>query len=164
AMRRALGYQLKRAEKLLAQFLTYLEDRGEERLRTETALAWATLPTGAHRSWWASRLSLVRGFAAHLRALDPATEVPPADLLPWTRSATICAAATGPVRRRAPLRSCSPPRAPGSSTATSSAPSAGWCAVQASSPDRPRAGPGSPTCATASPSAPCWTATAAAAT
>lgn len=83
AVRRALGYQLKRAEKLLAQFLTYLEDRGEERLRTETALAWATLPTGAHRSWWASRLSLVRGFAAHLRALDPATEVPPADLLPW---------------------------------------------------------------------------------
>ena len=83
AVRRALGYQLKRAEKLLAQFLTYLENRGAERLSTETALAWATLPTGAHRSWWASRLSLVRGFAAHLRAIDPATEVLPADLLPW---------------------------------------------------------------------------------
>ena len=47
AMRRALGYHLARAEKLLAQFLAYLEDRGETRLRTETALAWATLPTGA---------------------------------------------------------------------------------------------------------------------
>jgi integrase len=82
-MRRALGYTLKRTEKLLAQFLTYLEDRGEERVSTETALAWARLPTGAHRSWGSYRLSAVRGFAAHLRAIDPATEVPPADLLPW---------------------------------------------------------------------------------
>jgi integrase len=82
-MRRALGYTLKRAEKLLAQFLTYLEDLGEERVRTETALAWARLPADAHRSWGSYRLSVVRGFAAHLRAIDPATEVPPADLLPW---------------------------------------------------------------------------------
>ena len=63
AMRRALGYRLVRAEKLLAQFLAYLEDCGETRLRTETALAWATLPTGTDPSWWASRLTLVRGFA-----------------------------------------------------------------------------------------------------
>ncbi len=82
AVRRALGYQLTRTEKLLAQLLTYLETRGVERLTTETALAWATLPPGAQRSWWAQRLSIVRGFAAHLHALDPATEVPPADLLP----------------------------------------------------------------------------------
>ena len=39
AMRRALGYRLARAEKLLAQFLAYLEDRGETRLRTEALLA-----------------------------------------------------------------------------------------------------------------------------
>ncbi|HUP23209.1 MAG TPA: tyrosine-type recombinase/integrase [Thermoanaerobaculia bacterium] len=83
AVRRALGYKLERAEKLLAQFLSYLEDLGEERLRTEAALAWATLPTGAHRSWSSYRLSVVRGFAAHLRTIDPATEVPPTDLLPW---------------------------------------------------------------------------------
>jgi integrase len=81
-MRRALGYQLARAEKLLAQFLTYLEDRGDTSLRTDTALAWATLPTGTTPSGWASqRLSVVRGFAAHLHTLDPATEVPPPDLL-----------------------------------------------------------------------------------
>ena len=83
ATRRALGYTLKRAEKLLAQFLTYLEDLGEEHVSTETALAWARLPTGAHRSWGSNRLCAVRGFAAHLRAIDPATEVPSADLLPW---------------------------------------------------------------------------------
>jgi len=83
AVRRALGYKLERDEKLLAQFLTYLEDLGEEGLCTETALAWATLPKGAHRSWYSYRLSVIRGFAAHLSAINPATEVPPADLLPW---------------------------------------------------------------------------------
>lgn len=83
AVRRSLGYKLERAEKLLAQFLTFIENTGEERLSTETALAWAVLPTGAHQSWWSLRLSVVRGFAAHLRAIDPATEVPPAALLPW---------------------------------------------------------------------------------
>ncbi len=81
-MRRVLGYKLARAEKLLAQFLTYLEDRGENHLTTEAALAWATLPVGAHRSWISTRLSVVRRFAAHQRGIDPATEVPPADLLP----------------------------------------------------------------------------------
>ena len=81
AMRRALGYRLARAEKLLAQFLAYLEDCGETRVRTETALAWATLPTGTDPSWWASRLTLVRGFATYLHTIDPATQVPPADLL-----------------------------------------------------------------------------------
>jgi hypothetical protein len=46
AMRRVLGYELARAEKRLAQFLTYLEDRSENHVTTETALAWATLPPG----------------------------------------------------------------------------------------------------------------------
>jgi len=82
AVRRVLGYKLVRAEKLLAQFLTYVEDRGEDRLTTETALAWATLPPEAHRSWASIRLSVVRHFAVHLRGIDPATEVPPVDLLP----------------------------------------------------------------------------------
>ncbi len=85
AVRRALGYELKRDEKLLDQFLNYLEDLGEERVTTKTALAWATLPHGADRSWWSGRLSIVRGFATHLHAIEPATEVPAADLLPWKR-------------------------------------------------------------------------------
>jgi len=83
AVRRALGYKLERAEKLLVQFLTYLEDLKEERVTTETALKWATLPTDAHPSWLSYRLSIVRGFAIHLRTIYPATEVPPTALLPW---------------------------------------------------------------------------------
>jgi integrase len=81
AVRRILGYRLDRAEKLLAQFLTYVEVRGDERLTTEAALAWATRPPGADRSWASNRLSVVRRFAIHLRGIDPATEVPPKDLL-----------------------------------------------------------------------------------
>lgn len=85
AVRRALGYKLARAAKLLDQFLVYVEQYGEEPLRLETMLAWATLPKGADRSWASSRLSIVRGFARYVHAIDPATEVPPADVLPWRR-------------------------------------------------------------------------------
>jgi len=80
-VRRSLGYKLARPEKLLAQFLTYLEDLGKEYLTVETAFAWASLPSGADRSWRSYRLSVVRCFAAYLFAIDPRTEVPPADLL-----------------------------------------------------------------------------------
>jgi hypothetical protein len=47
AMRRALGYKLDKTERLLGQFVSFAEDRGEKCLTTETALAWATLPAGA---------------------------------------------------------------------------------------------------------------------
>ena len=82
AMRRVLGHRLARTEKLLTQFLTFVEARGEDHLTIEAALAWATLPATADRGWMASRLSVVRRFAVHLRGIDPATEAPPLDLLP----------------------------------------------------------------------------------
>ncbi len=81
-VRRSMGYELKRDEKLLAQYLTYLEERGRQHIEVDNALAWAMLPAGGHRRWWANRLTAVRGFAAYLRTIDPATEVPPAELLP----------------------------------------------------------------------------------
>jgi integrase len=82
AVRRALGYKLARPEKLLGQFITYLETAGATTLTTEHALAWATLPAG-DASWHAYRLSAVRGFATYLRTIDPSVQVPPADLIPW---------------------------------------------------------------------------------
>ncbi len=88
-MRRALGYKLDKTERLLGQFTTFAEDRGETHVRTETALAWATSPAGADAIWTSRRLAEVRLFARHLRTLDPRTEVPPGDLLPArTRRAT----------------------------------------------------------------------------
>ena len=82
-IRRALGYKLERAEKLLVQYLDYLDAVAAEKVTIENALAWATLPAaGKNGHWWAFRLSAVRGFARYLHALDDRHEVPPADLLP----------------------------------------------------------------------------------
>ena len=78
AVRRALGYKLERAEKLLAQFLTYLEDRGEHARARHRRRPWPgrRCPRALIASWASHRLSVVRRFAAHLHAIDPATEVP----------------------------------------------------------------------------------------
>jgi integrase/recombinase XerD len=46
AVRRALGYKLARPEKLLGQFIGYLEAAGAATITVEHALAWATLPAG----------------------------------------------------------------------------------------------------------------------
>lgn len=82
ALRRALGYKLVVAERLLGQFLDFLEADGAEVITTELALRWATLPAGASPVWLAQRLSAVRGFATFAASLDEATEVPPAGCLP----------------------------------------------------------------------------------
>jgi integrase/recombinase XerD len=81
AVRRALGYKLEDHQWLLADFASFLEEAGAGTVSTRLALAWATLPEDTLPSWHAARLRVVRGFARHLQALDPATEIPPADLL-----------------------------------------------------------------------------------
>ena len=80
-VRRSLGYKLARPEKLLAQFAGYLEQAGAVTVTAEHALAWAVLPGGSP-DWHAYRLAVVRGFAAWLRTIDPAAEIPPAGLIP----------------------------------------------------------------------------------
>jgi integrase len=85
AVRRALGYKLTKPAGLLAQFLGYVEQHGEEHLRVDTMLAWARLPVGADPSWASYRLSIVRTFAVHVHTIDPVSEVPAPDLLPWRR-------------------------------------------------------------------------------
>ena len=82
AIRRAMGFKLKNAGGLLAQFVAYLDEAGADTVTTERAASWAMLPQGVDPGWWGRRLSAVRGFAAYLRTIDPRTEVPPADLLP----------------------------------------------------------------------------------
>ena len=79
-IRRALGFKLERAEKLLAQYLAYLDATGQDRVTVANALAWARTPTGGG-NWWAQRLSVVRGFATYLHALEDRHEIPPVDML-----------------------------------------------------------------------------------
>ncbi len=81
-MRRALGYQLKLSGWHLEKFVGYLERTGATTVTIENAVAWAT-SAGTDPSYWAQRLSIVRQFARHLQTLDPACEVPPAQLLPY---------------------------------------------------------------------------------
>ena len=81
-LRRSLGFKLRDHPWYLHDFATYLEAAGASTVTAELAVAWAQLPgAGAHPSYLCSRLSVVRGFARHLKAIDPATEVPSADLL-----------------------------------------------------------------------------------
>ena len=83
SLRRSLGYSLQRPEKLLGQFIDYLDACGASTVTAEHALAWARLPESSDPSWWAHRLTVVRGFAGYLHALDEANEVPPTDVLVW---------------------------------------------------------------------------------
>lgn len=81
-MRRALGYKLKLAGWHLEKFVAYLEQTGASTVTIDNALTWAT-SAGTDPSYWAHRLSIVRQFARHLQTIDPACEVPPAQLLPY---------------------------------------------------------------------------------
>jgi integrase/recombinase XerD len=83
SLRRSLGYGLQRPEKLLNQFLDYLEERGASVITADLALAWARLPEDASPLWWAHRLTVVRGFAGYLHVLNEVHEVPSTDVLPW---------------------------------------------------------------------------------
>jgi integrase len=81
-LRRGLGFKMVRHEKLLAQFLTHLEQSAVTTVTVQAAVEWAVLPAGGDGYWWGCRLSVVRGFAKYLHALDPRHEVPPTELLP----------------------------------------------------------------------------------
>jgi len=82
ALRRALGFKLAGHDRLLADFADYLDQTKTPTITITAALAWAIRPQAAQPIRWRARLCVVRGFARHLRALDPRVEVPPVDLLP----------------------------------------------------------------------------------
>lgn len=81
AMRRALGYGLRRQEKLLGQYLAFLAARGESHVTIASALEWAKLPAGGE-AWWSYRLAATRAFARYLVSVGDLAEVPAGDLLP----------------------------------------------------------------------------------
>lgn len=83
ALRRSLGFKLKRHSRFLEEFALFLEQAGESRITARLALQWATQPKQIQPSEWAARLSVVRGFARYWSATDPTTEIPPEGLLPY---------------------------------------------------------------------------------
>ena len=81
AARRALGTKFREPALTLDHFVDFLEREGVEFITTELALRWATEPKSVQRATSARRLTLVRGFAAWLSAVDARTVVPPRRLL-----------------------------------------------------------------------------------
>jgi integrase/recombinase XerD len=83
SMRRSLGFKLERMGKLLPDFFAFLADSGTDVITTRLAVAWACKPAAASTRWSAERLAIVRAFACYVHTIDPRTEIPPADLLPY---------------------------------------------------------------------------------
>ena len=81
AMRRALGFKLESHGPRLMSFVQFCEDRDAGTVTTDLAVEWATSTASDHEAYQARRLDVVRIFARHLQPLDPATEVPPEDVL-----------------------------------------------------------------------------------
>ncbi len=84
-IRRQLGFAMPQDGRMLEGFVAFLDQAGAQRVTTELALTWARLPVDVHPFTWRQRLILARGFARYLATIDPASEVPPIDLLPGHR-------------------------------------------------------------------------------
>jgi integrase/recombinase XerD len=81
-LRRGLGFKLHDARRQLPRFVSFLDQRGEQRITARLALEWAQQSSTVQPAEWARRLGYVRGFARYRSATDPTTEVPAVDLLP----------------------------------------------------------------------------------
>lgn len=78
ALRRATGFKFKDPEAMLRSFVSFAEERGEEVIRAETVVAWASRAGSSHRSHVLLRIAT--RFAQFLRAEDPRHEIPPQDV------------------------------------------------------------------------------------
>ena len=86
-MRRALGFQLDKLERLAGGFIDWLATHGQtDSFTIADAVTWARLPAQAAPVWWGIRLGAVRTFAAYQHARDNAVPIIPARLLPATSS------------------------------------------------------------------------------
>jgi integrase len=81
SVRRALGFKLRDAGRLLHGFVEFAEKEQAYFITIKLALEWATQPKDAQPSRWAERLGMVRCFAKYHSATDPQTEIPPEELL-----------------------------------------------------------------------------------
>jgi integrase/recombinase XerD len=81
-IRRNLGYDLSTSERILKQFVSFLETKNETHITSGLFLQWKQVFGKANQSTWARRLGMVRLFAAWLYSLDQNHEVPPPSLIP----------------------------------------------------------------------------------
>jgi integrase/recombinase XerD len=80
-LRRRLGFRLEADQRILENFVGFLEQAGAQRITTDLALMWARIPVRAHPHHWRQRLGIARAFARYLATLDAESEIPSEDLL-----------------------------------------------------------------------------------
>jgi integrase/recombinase XerD len=85
AIRRGLGFKLRTERRMLADFALFMDSVGSSTVTVDVALQWATMPSGVGHAYLAQRMRAVRGFTRYLHGIDPATEIPPLELLPARR-------------------------------------------------------------------------------
>lgn len=78
-----MGFTVPEAPRLLPPFVACLERHGAVFVTTDGAVRWATQPPHVQPAEWARRLRLVRGCAPYHSTLDPRTEIPPPEVLPY---------------------------------------------------------------------------------
>jgi integrase len=82
ALRRSMGFKLRRAAKLLDQFVAHCEAIGADAVTIDIAVGWASLPERASTSWICHRLGVVRAFSRYLALVDDRTQVIPTNVVP----------------------------------------------------------------------------------
>ena len=65
-IRRNLGYDLSTSERVLKQFVSFLESKNETHITTDLFLEWKRFFGKASQNTWARRLGMVRLFASWL--------------------------------------------------------------------------------------------------
>ena len=83
ALRRGLGFKLRKYGICLHEFVSFMEGKGAQRITSKLAVEYAT--QRRHEKPWSHtmRLYIIRGFARYRSNDDPATEVPALKLLPF---------------------------------------------------------------------------------
>ena len=82
-IRRVAGFELKVDEGLLHNYARFATQRSETHVRRQTAIDWAAQAPSAHQR--ERRLGMVRRFAEHARAEDPAHEYIPQHVFAYQR-------------------------------------------------------------------------------
>jgi integrase len=81
-LRRCLGCAMTGSGRMVTDFAATLDASGQAAITIAAALDWAAENKAATPGHWRTRLSAARGFARHVHALDPASQLIPHDLIP----------------------------------------------------------------------------------
>ncbi len=81
-IRRSLGYDLSTSERVLKQFVSFLEAKHQTHISSNLFLQWKQGFGNASQSTWVRRLGMIRLFASWLHSMDPRHEIPPQALIP----------------------------------------------------------------------------------